>query len=214
MKRAKAGFVLIALVIGILAVDRHRSQHDAIAHLRAELDTVQAQQVQLAALARRLPIAARAPTIARTAEPVATGSSIPAPASHDSTGDHGTLAERWEAESQANLASIDDMYIAQSQDDSWATTTRATLFDRLTMMSSSTMSKIGSLSCRSSVCRLELTSRDMDSFPKFTDLAFLSSDRVWNGPVINKQPQAGTDGSVTIVMYLGKEGTSLLRPAL
>jgi len=205
------GFVLIALLAGMLAVDRYRSQRDEMARLRAELDTVQAQQARLAALAQHPPTAIRAPTIASAVEPGATGSAIPEPSSHDTTSDHETPAERWEAESQANLASIDDMYAAQAQDDSWATATRATLLDRLAVVSSSTISRIESLSCKTSVCRLELACRDVDSLQGFTEQAFLSSDRIWNGPVINRPPQISADGSLKVVMYLGKEGTSLLR---
>lgn len=124
-----------------------------------------------------------------------------------------TSAKRWEDEARGNLASVEGEFAGQPTDNAWAASTRQALHDRLTSRARSSSSSLRSIECRSSICRVEVVHQDAAASQQFGERAFTDADeRAWNGPVVITPPQANPDGSLVMVMYLGREGTSLLKP--
>jgi hypothetical protein len=135
------------------------------------------------------------------------------PAQSDNTADDpSTRPKRWEDEARAYLTSVEGMFVAEPVDDSWAMPTRLALRDRLTSLSRSSSSSLRNIDCRSSICRVEVVHKDADASRQFTEKIFTDPDeRPWNGPGIITPPRSNPDGSLAVVMYLGREGTSLLK---
>ncbi len=103
-------------------------------------------------------------------------------------------------------------FAAEPVDDSWARSTRGALHDRLAEVSRSSASSLGNIECRSTICAVDVVHSTADASRQFDARAFLDSrDRVWNGPVMMTTPKQNPDGSVAVVMYLGREGTSLVK---
>lgn len=215
MKAKRAWLIAIALV-GYLVLDQYQSRRDQVAALRSEIAGLHKQQERLAievarpALVVRTQIAAAAESSATAPSPAAQAATA-GPSGHDAD-DLTTRDRRWEDDARASLASIEAAFAAEPINDGWATSTRLALHDRLTALSQASSSSLRDIDCRSSICRVEVVHRDIDASRQFTQKAFADQEQqAWNGPAFMLPQQSNPDGSLAVVMYLGREGTSLLK---
>jgi hypothetical protein len=206
--KMKFTILCITVLLGGLAVNEHRSQEARIVALRSELQGVQRQQDRWRAQGARPPLVVRAPVEVIEA-PGVTVADAPLAGRRDDPSP-ATEAARWEEQVRANERAIEDSFTTQSMDGAWATPARQTLRDRLSTLSRSTLSSLGDVDCRSSICRVEITHRDSEAAQQFASKAFSEpTERAWNGPVLIMPSQPSADGSLASVVYLGRDGTSL-----
>jgi hypothetical protein len=209
MKRNRVWLISLAL-LGLLVFHEYRSQRAQAASLRSELARLRAQQDRLAievtrpALMVRTQAAAGEPS---PAEPSRAVGSAAVPASREATADdQAARDQRWEQDARASVARVEDAFAAEPVNHAWAMSTRQLLHDRLTALSRPLASSLRDVECHSSICRVEVVHRDADASRQFATKAFTDvQDQAWNGPVLIPPSQPGPDGSVTVVMYLGRE---------
>lgn len=217
---AKLGWVVLIIVAGGSLVHVYRSNEQELLDLRGEVARLREHQDRLAETVRP-PIIVRTQAPGGEREPPAARPSIGAAAAaepddgaaHDPPASTASArAARWEAEARQNLAAVQGAFAAEPVDDSWARSTRSALHDRLAEVSRSSASSLGNIECRSTICEVDVVHSSADASRQFDARAFLDShDRVWNGPVMMTTPKQNPDGSVAVVMYLGREGTSLVK---
>jgi hypothetical protein len=209
MKTRLAMFSATALLAG-LAVNEYRSQQEQVVALHRDLQGLRQQHDRWRVQSARpgLPVGA----------PVAAIES-PAPAALDAAAtDRGddddpspaAVAARWEEQVHAHEVAIEDAFTAQAMDGSWAAPARDKLRVRLSALSRSTLSSLGNIDCRSSICRVEIWHRDRAAAQQFASAAFTApEERAWDGPVLIAPAPTRSDGTLASVMYLGREVASL-----
>jgi hypothetical protein len=215
MKAKRVWLILVAL-LGLLIFNEYRSQQAQVADLRSEIAGLRVQQGRLAIDAARPSPVVRTQVAAApdpsTTEPAPAVTAAPPEPSDNASGDPTARDKRWDEEARASLASVEEAFAAEPASGSWAVSTRLALRDRLTALSRSSSSSVGDIDCRSSICRVEVVHRDADASQHFAARAFTDpQEQAWNGPVVLLPPQSNPDGSVAVVMYLWREGTSLLK---
>jgi hypothetical protein len=73
-------------------------------------------------------------------------------------------------------------------------------------------SSLGTIECRTNLCRIETTHESIDAFKAYVDTAYLSRDKkTWDSGV-NALVTARTPSSVTAVTYMAREGRSMPMP--
>jgi hypothetical protein len=209
-------WILIALLV-VLAASEYHAQTAQIATLQQELGRLRDRQERLANQAARAPLVVRSEVIERppTAIPAVdregVASATAGPGERPAE-DAAASARRWEAEAAANVASVEQAFTAEPTDAGWATATRGALVDHLNAVSRMSASALGAIDCRSSICRVEVVHHDAEGARQFAAKAFTDpSERAWNGPVVIATPELRADGSVAMVMYLGREGAELVK---
>jgi len=211
MKSHRAWWISIAL-LGCLVLNEYHSQREQLAALQGDLAGLHAQQARLASAV------ARPPVVVRTQSGAAEGAAMPQPApaappaSSDPPHDLATSNQRWEEDARASQAAVEDSFAAEPTNPAWAASTRLALQDRLAALARPLASSLREIDCRASICRVEVVHRDADTSRQFAEKAFTDpEDQAWNGPALLLPPQPDPDGRLAVVMYLGREGTSLLR---
>jgi len=145
---------------------------------------------------------------------VLTQPSPPAPPASSDPPPHdpATSDQRWEEDARASQAAVEAAFAAEPVNDAWAASTRLALQDRLASLARPLASSLREIDCRASICRVEVVHRNADTSRQFADEAFTDPEaQAWNGPAFLLPPQPAPDGRLAVVMYLGREGTSLLR---
>jgi hypothetical protein len=211
--KTKLVWIIVVALLSACAADAYYTQKTQIASLRGEVDKLRNQQARLAVQAARLPVVVQTPVAAAEIAAAAPTPAAAAPPSESAADSEAAHAKRWEDDARASLTSVESAFAAEPTNEPWAAPTRVALRDRLTAVSRSMSSAVHEIDCRSSICRVEVVYRDADASRQFNEKAFTDpNDRAWNGPVVITPPQANPDGSVAAVMYLGREGTSLVKP--
>ncbi len=122
--------------------------------------------------------------------------------------------ERWQDEVRAHETAVEAAFVGELVDRSWASDAGRELRSRLRSQIANT-SSLRDVDCRSSLCRVEMIHPNADTADEFIHKAFLSpEDRAWPGPGMTLPPQENSDGTLTVVVYLGREGDSLSRIGL
>jgi hypothetical protein len=221
--RRKLGWILIAS-LGALAVYVYHDHATELASLRRDLAGVQARDHASRAAsgtwtpARYLPPGPPGrddPSPARPARPARSeappsGDGDPRPAAADRP-----TALSWDEEARANQATVERAFATDVADSSWAVGAARDLREHLGATAAQLSSSLRNVDCRSSLCRVEVVTRDQGSAKKLMDKAFgVGAPPVWNGPMMAEYPPANPDGTASVVLYLGRDGTSLLDPVL
>jgi hypothetical protein len=206
-------FVGLGVVtLGTASLCAYRWHDGQLAELRREIAAVRdgqrearPQEVQtLVSYIEQVPAAA--PLAARATAVVG----VEPPGAARTASEAAANSAKWEEEARANEADIQSNFVAQTVDGSWGPRTGRDLRGRLSALLPSS-SSMGDVDCRSSVCRVEVVHRDAEAAEHFAQRAFTDvNDRAWDGPSYLMPPEAGGDGTFKVVMYLGREGTSLL----
>jgi hypothetical protein len=117
---------------------------------------------------------------------------------------------RWDDEARANQQAVEDTFAAQAVDPAWATRAAVDIREHLGALAVPPSSSLGNVDCRGSMCRVEMVSRDRDLMKQFMDRAFgVTAQSPWTGPVMADYQPANSDGTAVVVLYLGRNGTSL-----
>lgn len=198
--------------LALLAI--HHSTQSEIATLQHQISELGKQRERFSARAN-VPVAVAAPLPrlepasasdpARRA-PLATVETEPVATAREA---EAAATERWQEQYQANQALMEVSFAEEEVESGWMRRARGALQEKLASRLPST-SSLRDIDCRSSTCRVELRHADAEAARTFAMKAFSdTNDPVWSGPSTFDPPEANADGSVTVVMYLGREGTSL-----
>jgi len=211
--KMKLVWIMVVVLVGAYAADAYYAQKAQVAALRGEVDKLREQQARLAVQAARPPVIVRTQVAAETPAVASATAPVTAPPSEPPADSEAARAKRWEEDARANLTAVEGAFATEPTNEPWAGSTRVALRDRLTAISRSAGSALHDIDCRSSICRVEVVYRDADASRQFNEKAFTDpTDRAWDGPVVITPPQTNSDGSLATVMYLGREGTSLVKP--
>lgn len=116
----------------------------------------------------------------------------------------------WDDEARANQQAVEDAFTAQAVDPAWATRAAVDIREHLGALAVPPSSSLGNIDCRGSMCRVEMVSRDRELMKQVMDRAFgVTAQSPWNGPVMADYQPANSDGTAVVVLYLGRNGTSL-----
>ena len=71
-------------------------------------------------------------------------------------------------------------------------------------------SGLRSVDCRTSLCRIETTHADFESYRQFVQNAVLNPDtQVWNAGFFSSPPSTNERGELVTTLYIAREGESL-----
>lgn len=220
--------VLIACAAAVQVI---RQQAERTAALRSEIEDLRREQesakrlLQTAALGpliRAIPAPSRPePGLDRTAG--ADQSSKPgldkavvrepqgaSPTQGDASGaSKESESERWAREAEAYNEAVEAEFASQASNPAWASTTRSDLLAKIDGALPAA-SSVQSVECRSSVCRLEASFPNEDASQALFEKMFTEQGHFWNGPAAVASTRTNPDGSLTKVLYLAREGASLL----
>jgi hypothetical protein len=170
-----------------------------VADLTDRLEVLQAAvEAQRAEGPRTSTIILQAPGAASQATPAAQ-----APASAPSASGSPGMAP------QEMHDSVEASFVSESTDASWsrqaAGTARTSVTARLPAGG-----RIDAIECRSSMCRVEATLPDEQSYREYAFSRKPHLDSAWQGPSMITRLRTESDGSVVSVSYLGRDGTGPL----
>jgi hypothetical protein len=116
---------------------------------------------------------------------------------------------KWQEADRAHRAAVEAGFATEKVDQAWAAEARRDLRDHVaTLLPPS--SSLGDIDCHSSMCRMEMVVPDLAAKQRFIQSAFLSSQsRIWKGALFVMPTRPNPDGTLGVVMYLGRPGTSL-----
>lgn len=100
-------------------------------------------------------------------------------------------------------------FAEQRADARWSGEARHTAETRLSTVLPET-SKLQSLECRTSMCRIETVHEGLESYRQFVQGAFMNPEtKLWNGGFFSTELAAPVDGKLVTVSYLAREGEDL-----
>jgi hypothetical protein len=142
-------------------------------------------------------------TTSRTTSHATTGVTAVSPAEPSVTRRDSTPAEI--------VAQLDSEFFAEPPSSPWsshATTKASKVLPALLPPGSS----LGRIECRTTLCRIEATHANLDSFLNFTDAMGRNRETgLWNG-TITAQVVGQTPGAVQAVTFVSKEGATIPFP--
>jgi hypothetical protein len=210
MRKKLVSYVALA-VGGVFALNEYHLQRERVALLQTEIGKLREQQDRFAA---QPPIVVRAQAAPMAEPALASGAPRPA-AERDDRLDPQAVDRQRDDATRSPLAEAEEAFTAESTNDAWATPARAALRDRLTAMAEKSDFTLQGIDCRTSMCRVDVVAKDADVTRQFVDTALTDpnpDNRIWDGPALFSRSPAGSDGSVTVALYLAREGASLSRP--
>ncbi len=126
--------------------------------------------------------------------------------------DDSHSGSHWKEEALAQRTAIEAGFAGEAVDGTWAAAARRDLRDKVSALLPST-SSLADVDCRASMCRVELVHREAAGSQRFMQAAFFDpKDRVWSGPGFAIPAETGSDGTVTVVLYLARDGASFPMP--
>jgi hypothetical protein len=222
---------LVLLIAGVAAVQFIRQQAERTAALRSEIEDLRREQesarrlLQTAALApliRAIPAPSRPEAgLSKTAgaDPssrpgldkaaVREPQGAPPALGNDSATSKESNSERWAKEAEAYNEAVEAEFASQASNPAWASTTRSDLLAKVDGALPAA-SSVQSVECRSSVCRLEASFPNEDASQALFEKMFTEQGHFWKGPAAVASTKTNADGSLTKVLYLAREGASLL----
>jgi hypothetical protein len=104
---------------------------------------------------------------------------------------------------------LEASFMEERADARWSGEARRTAETRIEAILPET-SKLQSLECRNSMCRIETVHQGLDSLHQFVQGAFINSEtKLWNGGFFSTELADPVDGKLVIVSYLAREGEAL-----
>lgn len=104
---------------------------------------------------------------------------------------------------------LDTVFASEGADPSWTPEAKRTVGSRLTAVLPETSSVRG-VDCHTSMCRIETSHQDMESYKQFVQGAFMSPEtRIWNAGFFSSPPMPDERGEMTATVYLAREGEPL-----
>lgn len=224
----KSAFIMVSLLGGLLVygVARHLdgsavAAPDVSGQEAAELLRLREQVRELevsAALSERL--AREAQVTARAAQAVVVAPRVealpapePSPSGARPPGEEGEGPASGEPTPEEMVARLDARFFGEAVDPAWSrdATPRAERLGVLLPRGA----RVVSLECRSSMCRLEMSHPDLESFQGFVRDGLLGEANTWDGAFMAALKSApGRPGGVEAVAYLARSGVRLAPDAL
>jgi hypothetical protein len=200
---------LCALPIAAVGVDLYLGQKSQITTLRRDLVALD-QEVRELQSAPALSSASRTIEVPmRARHPIEEmPSAVPGPTPAPKRSAGASNATTWEDEYRASQTAVEVAFSSQTVDHAWASQARRDLSRQLGPLLPQTAS-VRDAECRASICRVEIRQQESGLSPRFAEAFTAGSDRVWGGPWMAEPAQANSDGTYDVVLYLGREGTSL-----
>lgn len=123
-----------------------------------------------------------------------------------------TDMERWEKEAASHRAAVEDRFSSEPTDGAWASKARGDVSNHLAALLPAT-SSLRQVECRSTICRVEVVHPSVEVSRNFVEQSFglSSNSRVWNGAFMIEPETPNSDGTLASVIYLGREGTQLVK---
>jgi hypothetical protein len=104
---------------------------------------------------------------------------------------------------------IERVFLGEGSDPTWSRQTERTVKEKL-MVSLPEASAVRSIECRSSMCRIETSFRDAETYEHFAQSAFKDpATQIWNGGAYSTSLGTDDRGGMVIVSYLAREGEDL-----
>jgi hypothetical protein len=229
-------FIAPAIALGavLLHFSEQRSRQDEVDRLMADLTTLSRRVRDLAsdvaaqdrAWAAPLKTSKAAPAPAKAAD---SGAPSPAPNAANAASPRNAAPSTPPADApaptetpmpspatMAKIASVRDkfqgQFDAERSDPRWAAEAESTLKEKLGGMLPDS-SKIQSIDCRATMCRIETVHENMDRFRQFMGGAFMDPNtKVWNGGFFSSPVGEVSDGGkLDVVTYVAREGQELPR---
>jgi hypothetical protein len=210
----KPSVVLYGLLAVGLGIAEHVWQGRQVADLRGELAALRNRPIDArphSGTAEGASYAASRRAAPLSVQPGHETPSVPAPPACEDRPEESEAVKRakWEEATRAHQTSVEAGFAAEKVDRAWAAEVRQDLRDRAAALLPSS-SSLRDVDCRSSMCRMEMVVADAAAAQRYIASAFASPEhRIWNGSLFVMPRQTNPDGTVGVVMYLGREGTSL-----
>jgi hypothetical protein len=104
---------------------------------------------------------------------------------------------------------LDDYFARERPDPVWAPDAQRTAEARIVGAIPKT-SEVRSIECRASMCRIETVHQDLDHYQQYVHRAFMDPEtHLWNGGFFATLLGEPTEGRVTTVAYLARDGEAL-----
>ncbi|WP_433926504.1 hypothetical protein AB3662_26660 [Sorangium cellulosum] len=200
-----------AIIVQIVDGGRQRSELEA---LRASVSApTRAGEVNRERSAPRRDPPPREDAAPGQAPAQAADARSPSPAAPDAEGPGEGAAEKPAAppmEPEEVRFRLDTVFHDESVDRAWTAGAQATAQRRLSAVLPET-SRLRSIECRASLCRVESAHQDPDSYNRFVYGAFHDpATKLWNGgSFATVLPDPDEEGRVVTVAYLARDGHSL-----
>lgn len=180
--------------------------NEELAAMRAELDALKRNSATSLLLARTA--GEREPQLGAAASAAPATSPVPEAPKRRSQQEEDEEARRLEL---ARAESLDRQFEAEPVDRSWAPLASQEARRALqTEVDGST--SVNHVDCRSTWCRIETVHHDVEAFKAFANKSLLSRERqLWNGGV-SATIRDDSDGSVTAVTFITREGHAMPLP--
>jgi HAMP domain-containing protein len=200
-----SAFLLVGLVALWVASRSVEQRHqDELRSLARRLNEVSARG-EAAVEIQRLTLGARdnleGRTLVAAAAPVFVASNAAAPGAEEPKG-AAPAAFRTREELQD---SAEAQFVGEAFDRNWSSDAAAQLQSKLTPWLRRE-SRLRSLECRESLCRLETSHRDLQEFQDFQRDSLSAHDFGWQGPMLFAPLKTEKSGEVTAVTYLTRPG--------
>jgi hypothetical protein len=104
--------------------------------------------------------------------------------------------------------SVEAKFVSQSVDPTWSKAAQVQAGDGVTR-ALPLDSRLLSVECRTSMCRVETSHKDMTSYREFVQHTLMSPDFGWDGPKMATVTKTDSNGGLTTLEYLGRPGERL-----
>ncbi|WP_437534101.1 hypothetical protein WME79_08390 [Sorangium sp. So ce726] len=211
----KNGHVIVTFVVlvgaaGALNVWSERRHEQQLAGLRTEMRSL---SVPVEAAQDRPPnkafLTAAAPVLARQTAPLA-----PEPGQDD----EDEAAPQRDAQDEpprptfepAEMKSeLDTVFASERPDPAWTSEASRTVSSRVAAVLPES-SALRDVDCHASMCRIETSHTDLESYRNFVQGAFMiPGTRIWNAGFFASPPTPDARGELTATVYLAREGEPL-----
>jgi hypothetical protein len=203
-------FALLSVVpLGVLVVAGYRWQNAQMTALRREL--AELRERERVASDERRNSAQSLSYLAQVVGPTNMHKvqAVSKAGTHEQSTAPAVTPKSWDEEYQASLASVEASFAGQAVDAGWGMSARRDLRDRVSAALPASIS-LQDVECRASSCRAEFVHHGVDDWNAFVRKSLTSSDgRVWDGAYVMMPAETKPDGSVDVIMYLARPGTSL-----
>ncbi|HSP77097.1 MAG TPA: hypothetical protein VLQ93_01110 [Myxococcaceae bacterium] len=132
-------------------------------------------------------------------------------ASHEEAVTEGPGAEPPPPSTEEIITRMDARFFGEGFDPSWSYEARERAEQLGTRMPEG--SRVVSLECRSSMCRMEMSHPNLESFQDFMQKSLLGGESEWDGPFMaGLKGDPGQPGELVAVAYLARAGADLSPP--
>lgn len=211
----KNGHVIVTFVVlvgaaagfSVMSERRHEQQ---LAGLRTEMQSLSVSvEAAQGRPQNKAVLTAAAPVLARQTAPLA-----PDPGQDDEDeasprGDAQDEPARPTLEPAEMKSELDTVFASERPDPAWTAEASRTVSSRVAAVLPES-SALRNVDCHGSMCRIETSHTDFESYRRFVQGAFMTpGSRIWNAGFFASPPMPDERGELTATVYLAREGEPL-----